>query len=709
VTPLRIAANTYGFTLNRTRSFGFTHSSAEAVQLARFIAGEIEPPDEIWPLVSESRDPAKMVAAKPPASDVYVVEICSAKELRLGSWLIQLNYLVRRFPDFFSDIARRGAFWRLSAGEDRSPLNAYLDTEWTADATQRAEAEVLRQITLHQATTADLERDMRWLRDHLPEVVFVTHVDALRADGAPIPSRSSLIANVEAVARRLGTPVFNPTGAMNAFGQTEALESGSQSLAHYSDAFSARVGDLLLAEGVSEGLIRKAVLRYDSEEMVLRHLERRTAQSNTAQLDAIIFWTITQRPKWTALARWYLEFSVKTGRPERAASLIREGCLAALTPPERVSFTNLCAEREENGLLALIYDAYPSACAELPYLLRLRLEGSEGAINLPQVDDILEAAERLHRDGHDRTALALLLEEHPEARAGKIKTPAVRDLAVRLLERSTKGLSALDLAALLILARDAGLDSVVTAPLQHTLSTAVMVQVYAARQSGDLNGLINLSELLGPARAFVPNMFRHLAHLALQQRRHDVALSAALEAARLDPENPEPAVFAMRAAAQRQNPFLAEEQANRVLALIPDPEHRYRVEAEKRLKALPRMFYNLAKRSEDPIAKIRLYRGAQSSPELFQRSGKEAEAHERAFLQSARDRLVDGDDTLFSDLEKARPVLADQQRLLFLMGRFLVLRSRFIEAQPIWQTLVDLNPDNDGARAELDRCKSRKT
>jgi tetratricopeptide (TPR) repeat protein len=163
----------------------------------------------------------------------------------------------------------------------------------------------------------------------------------------------------------------------------------------------------------------------------------------------------------------------------------------------------------------------------------------------------------------------------------------------------------------------------------------------------------------------------------------------------------------MRAAAHLRDPFLAEEQADKVVALIADPEHRYRVEAENRLKALPRLYYNLARGSEDPIRAIRLFRRAGSSPDLAPRCEKEATALERSFLQSARDRLVSGDDSLFADLEEARPILTDQKRLLFLMGRFLVLRSRFDEAMPIWQSLLELSPDDTNARAELDRCKRR--
>ncbi|MBW6507622.1 MAG: hypothetical protein K0B00_12865 [Rhodobacteraceae bacterium] len=695
-----------GFIDNRRRSFGFTHSSAEAVQLVRFMAAEIDPPAEIWPLISQSpRD--RLRAEKHPPSDVYVVEICSAKELRIGDWLIQLNYLVHRFPRFFADVGRRAAFWRLTELGDQAAFDAFLRAEWSADDTQRAEIAFLRQISLHIATAEDLERDMRWLMATLPRVVFVTHVDALRSDGSPIRTRSALIANVEATARRLEAPVINPTGAMLDWGQTGALEADSPALAHYTEAFSARIGDLLIAEGVSDGLIRAAVTHYDNQAMLLAHLDARRARGNLAHLDPVLNWAIEQRPHWHGLTEWTLRFAVETGRSDRAAALIRDGRLNDLTLQQQMAFASLCAARHEIGLLAMLHDRVPQACAELPYLMRLRLEGAGDAMDLPLPDDILQSAERLHRDGQPRTALALLLEEHPEAKAGRVATPAVIELIMRLASEAAGALAPTDLGALLVLMRRAGLSPSVAAPLQGALNAAALAAVERARASGELAPLAAFVERLGAASDLMPDLHRNLAYQALRARRYDLALPAALAAARLAPADPQAPLFAMRAAAQLHDPFLARAQADRLVELIADPNHTYRQEAESRLQALPRMFYNRAAKIEDPIEAIRHYRAAAGAPDLTPRATKEAAAREKSFLQTARDRLVAGDSSLLADLERARDVLGDHPRLLFLTGRFLVQRGRFADAMPIWQTLVDTNPDDDRARAELDRCLER--
>ena len=702
-TPLRLAAEAYGFTYNRGRSFGFTHSSAESVQQVRFMAGEIDPPASVWPFLSQLSQDA-ISSEKHPDSDVYVVEICSAKELRIDEFVIQLNYLVRRYPVFFGDIGRRGAFWQLTEKGDQAALDAFLAAEWSADDEQRTESDFLRQISLHMATVEDLERDMRWLVNRLPRVVFVTHVDALRSDGTPIRARSTVIGNVEAVARRLNVPVFNPTGAMLDWGQAGALEPDSPSLAHYTDDFSARIGDLLMADGVSDALIRAAVNRYDDEDMLMRHVAARRSQNNLAHLDQALSWAVEHRPSWVGVGEKALRVAVESGHRDRAAALICDGRLDVLSPEQQADFAALCAEHNDIGLLSLVHERLPQACGALPYLTRLRIEGVEGAAEQPQPNDVLLTAERLQDDGHDLAALALLLEEHPEAKAGKISSPSIIELITRLAGRVSVTAPAADLAAVLVLMRRTELRPSVSNPVQSALNTAAQTKVNAAHAADTVEPLAKFVEALGSGADLVPDLHRQLAYQALRMRRYDIALPAALNAARMAPTDPQAMLFAMRAAAKLRQPFIARTQAEAVLRLIPDQSHKHRMEAENRLEALPGMFYNLASKTDDPIEAARLFQAAASGAELNERASQKATAREKTFLAAARERLLAGDDTLLADLERARDVLVDQARVLFLMGRVLVTRARFAEALPVWQSLVDLAPGDTRARAELDRC-----
>jgi tetratricopeptide (TPR) repeat protein len=131
------------------------------------------------------------------------------------------------------------------------------------------------------------------------------------------------------------------------------------------------------------------------------------------------------------------------------------------------------------------------------------------------------------------------------------------------------------------------------------------------------------------------------------------------------------------------------------------------VEAEKRLTALPRAYYNKAANEPSNLTALLYYRSAAAAPDLTERANKQAVLREKAFLAEARDRLIAGDDTLEDELNFALKILGQHPRVLFLKGRFLVMRSRFEDALPIWQKLLALAPDDDKAKLELQRCQDK--
>ena len=100
--PLKLCEDIYGYRTNRSRSYGFSHSSAEVVQQLRFMAGEVVPPKDVWRFIARGVDREDMLARDHTPSDLYVIEISSAKQISLDGWLIQLNYLVNQMQDFFS-------------------------------------------------------------------------------------------------------------------------------------------------------------------------------------------------------------------------------------------------------------------------------------------------------------------------------------------------------------------------------------------------------------------------------------------------------------------------------------------------------------------------------------------------------------------------------------------------------------------------------
>jgi len=97
--------------------------------------------------------------------------------------------------------------------------------------------ELLSNIRRSFTSRDELYRDMSVLMTLLPDVLFVTHVDARQSSGEHIQSRSDFIANIQTVAKDLGAKLYNPTSAMRFVGQDLAIAKDDPGLAHYSAAF----------------------------------------------------------------------------------------------------------------------------------------------------------------------------------------------------------------------------------------------------------------------------------------------------------------------------------------------------------------------------------------------------------------------------------------------------------------------------------------
>ena len=407
-TPLRLARDRYGFALNQDRVYGFTHSSAEAVQLMRYLKGEIAIDPALEPLVSRRGISDQEAAASHARSDLYVIEISSSKVLRVGETCVQLNYLGAEYAEFFQDRDRGAAFWDLAEAGDQGAIDAFLGRHWSASDDQTRDSAILRQIRRAGATDADLRRDIRLLLDGLPAALFITHVDAVTPDGKPIPSRSRFIRAVEAAVRAEGGVVYNPTRSMQVMGQERAIEDYSDSLAHFTEEFARAAFhdwfDLKIAKEMDAQAIAGGA---DGVRRILKpHVEARLALGDAG-----------------SLAR----------RLERVAKALPD-----------------CAEVA--GLLAGTYAAVGQAEDALRTLRAASLSGSAGglqrrwfalALELANPDEVLAALAALvdsglRLAGRDLQAAAELL-----AREGRVD-PAVR-CALQALERDADLTRAADL------------------------------------------------------------------------------------------------------------------------------------------------------------------------------------------------------------------------------------------------------------------------
>lgn len=287
--PLRLCRSSHGFRLNMARTYGYCHSSAEAVQYLRFLKGEFAPDPTLWPLISLRPSYEVIAAQDHVASDLYVIELCSAKMVRVGEQCIQLNYLQRAFRPFFKDKERALAFNRLAIAGDGEALGAWLDTNWSATPRQIEDSRILRQVRIEMVSEATLTRDVHTLMEEADEVLFVTHVDALTEAGTSVPGRGAFIEMVKSVCRRLGARVYEPTALMREFGQSAAIEDYSTSLAHFTDDFSRRVLDDWYEHTIHDMIERKMLDNPDDTipRILVPHVKAFLASGEPERLEDI--------------------------------------------------------------------------------------------------------------------------------------------------------------------------------------------------------------------------------------------------------------------------------------------------------------------------------------------------------------------------------------------------------------------------------------
>jgi len=242
-TPLRDAVGRYPIKQQLGRNYGFVHTSAEALQQARFMFGHTEIPADVQRLIfrPSNGEQARRGVHKP--ADLYMVELSSRKLLTIGAHPIQSNYLVRFFSEFFADRTRTRAFWSQATEERLAERREWLERDPVFKSLSPDNRELLARIVKREQTDEEIEQQMHELVDLLgrDKVVFVTHVNAMTPDNVPIEQRAQLISAVTASAQRIGVPCYDPTPLMNKIGQADAMEDGGLDLTHYTPLFAERL------------------------------------------------------------------------------------------------------------------------------------------------------------------------------------------------------------------------------------------------------------------------------------------------------------------------------------------------------------------------------------------------------------------------------------------------------------------------------------
>jgi tetratricopeptide (TPR) repeat protein len=246
-TPLRRAVARYPIELDIRRNYGFVHTSAEALQLLRYLHGEKEFRPEVVPLLIRDNNLDRFAADSWEPADLHIVEISSGKRLTCGPDDIQLNYLTRHFADFFASRERSRQFWSLVRNSNRKELVEFLGAERSFRKLSKEDRELLLSIYNEQQSFSSIKADMAEITERLgrDRLVFVTHINGRTPDGSTIPSRDRMIRWVKLAARELDVQCFDPTDYLEDFGQQRALEQDGLDLTHYTPAFADHVYDAL--------------------------------------------------------------------------------------------------------------------------------------------------------------------------------------------------------------------------------------------------------------------------------------------------------------------------------------------------------------------------------------------------------------------------------------------------------------------------------
>ena len=260
VDPLRRARSAYGFEMIRGRATGFTHSSPEAVQQLRFLRGEIDIPEDLWPYIS-SKDRHEVRNQRFEEPDIYIVELSSAKVLRSGEYCLQLNYLRTQFEAFFKDNNRKNAYWKAIKNFGQEEIDILLAELWSGTPEKEAEVAIL----------------------------LVTHVNAVDGSGGRIKTRDDYVEMVKTIASEEGCAFYDPTNSMSEVGQEIALESD---LNHFTDPFKERVAAEWYEQFI-HGAIERIVLERGPKaitDILLPYAAATQATNSTAAMERLRSW-----------------------------------------------------------------------------------------------------------------------------------------------------------------------------------------------------------------------------------------------------------------------------------------------------------------------------------------------------------------------------------------------------------------------------------
>ena len=250
--PLRKMHARGGIYLNKAGIYGFVHYPKEIIQMIKVLQGDVRIPRELRPFtmaedpfLGNSINKIMRMSDKAQkglkATDIFVIEIGSLKEIKFLHYYLQLNHTYNffsrfKFRDYWWDNLFKGSG---DQGEIRQTLGTAIDSKLTP---------LQKEIVLRSRGTipgkSSVIQDMELIKKLVRKpIIFVTHIDLLNQEFEELGEREKLAEYVAEGARLLDEHVFRPGKLISQFGQQKAMQAKGRDLYHYTDEFEWIVGE----------------------------------------------------------------------------------------------------------------------------------------------------------------------------------------------------------------------------------------------------------------------------------------------------------------------------------------------------------------------------------------------------------------------------------------------------------------------------------
>lgn len=237
--PLGATVQLRGLRRNSSNIYGFVHTAPEALQQIDYLEGR-EFPTELARFLTPD---GVLVRSQRQATDVFVVEISTVKEIVFDAWYLQINYLERTFRD------RGGlleAFFGLKGERDPEVRRRHFEALPGFAETDALERRVLIEGYIRSTTRDELEAHMAEIVRRLPApVVFVNHINVPNTAGDLIASRNRLCGWIGEICAMRGYRHFDPSPHVSTYGVSEAMAEEGRDLNHYANPFKPIIGSIL--------------------------------------------------------------------------------------------------------------------------------------------------------------------------------------------------------------------------------------------------------------------------------------------------------------------------------------------------------------------------------------------------------------------------------------------------------------------------------